>query len=144
MAYTDHRFTGTLTGRSARWSGVLVWALVALLAAPARAQGQDVGSPDLWRTFTERVAPGTTLKVRLRSGQRFRATLLQVSRDAMTVQPKTRAAVPPQRVAFVDVATLEVDAARGLSVGKAVAVGAAAAAGAWLALMALAFAVWGD
>lgn len=125
-------------------TALLVWALVVSVAAPARGQAVDVSSPGLWRTFAERVAPGTSLDVRLRSGQRFKATLLQVSPDAMTVQPKTRAAVPPQRVAFADISTLEVDTAKGASLGKAVAIGAAVAAGAWLALMALAFAVWGD
>jgi hypothetical protein len=105
---------------------------------------QEAIAPDIWRTFTERLEPGKTLKVRLRNGQRFKATLLQVSADTMTIQPKTRAAVPPQRVAFTDIETLEVDSSKGVGLGKAVAVGAGVAAGVWLAMMALAFAVWSD
>ncbi|MGH9349949.1 MAG: hypothetical protein ACRD26_22075 [Vicinamibacterales bacterium] len=122
----------------------LTWALVALLAVPPHLYAQVVAGPDVWRTFIERLDPGTTLKVRLKSGPRFRATLLQVSADAMIVQPKTRAAVPPQQVSIADIETLEVDTARGAGLGKAVAIGAAVAAGVWLALMGLAFAVWAD
>lgn len=122
----------------------LAWALVALLVVPPHLCAQAVAGPDVWRTFIERLEPGTTLKVRLKSGPRFRATLLQVSADAMIVQPKTRAAVPPQQVSIADIETLEVDTARGASLGKAVAIGTAVAAGVWLALMGLAFAVWAD
>jgi len=125
-------------------SKLIVWTLVVLIAAPRVLSAQEAIGPDIWRTFTEKLEPGKMLKVRLRNGQRFRATLLQVSADTMTVQPKTRAAVPPQRVAFADVETLEVDSSKGIGLGKAVAVGAGVAAGAWLALMALAFTVWGD
>jgi len=123
---------------------VVACALVALVAVPPAARAQVVASPDIWRVFTEKLEPGRTLKVRLKNGQRFKATLLEVSEDAMTVQPKTRAAVPPQRVPFDLVETLEIDHGKGLGVGKAIAVGAAVAGGTFLALMALAFAVWGD
>lgn len=117
--------------------------LIALLAAP-RVHAQAVTGPEIWRTFAATIEPGKTLKVRLTSGQRFRATLLQVSHDAMTVQPKTRAPVPPQVVRFADVASLEIDTGKGANIGKAVAIGAAVAAGAFFGLMALAFTVWGD
>jgi hypothetical protein len=125
-------------------SRLIVSTLVVLLAAPRVMVAQEAIAPDIWRTFTERLEPGKTLKVRLRNGQRFKATLLQVSADTMTIQPKTRAAVPPQRVAFTDIETLEVDSSKGVGLGKAVAVGAGVAAGVWLAMMALAFAVWSD
>ena len=119
-------------------------ALVACIALSASMQAQVVTSPEVWHAFAEKLEPGKTLKVRLKHGQRFKATLLQVSPDAITLQPKTRAAAPPQRVAFEHIETLEVDHNRGIGVGKAVAIGAGVAAGAWLALMAFAFAVWGD
>jgi hypothetical protein len=122
----------------------VVWLLVALVACPPRASAQAVVGPEVWRTFTEKLDPGKTLKVRLKNGQRFKATLLQVTPDAITVQPKTRAAVPPQQVPFDAIETLDVDTSKGVSLGKAVAVGAGVAAGAWLALMAVALAVWGD
>jgi hypothetical protein len=123
---------------------IVACVLVALFAFPPPVCAQTVATPDVWRAFTEKLETGKTLKVRLKNGQRFKATLLQVSEDAVTVQPQTRAAVPPQRVPFDLIETLEVDHGKGLGLGKAVAVGAAVAGGTFLALMALAFAVWGD
>lgn len=123
---------------------MIIFVLVLLLVFPPALHAQTVAGPEIWRAFTEKLEPGKTLKVRLKDGQRFKATLLQVGPDAMTVQPRTRAAVPPQQVPFTAIETLELDTAKGIGIGKAVAVGAAVAAGAWFALMALAFAVWGD
>ena len=123
---------------------ILACALAALIAVPSPLCAQAVTSPDIWRTFTEQLEPGKTLKVRLKTGQRFKATLLHVSDDAVTLQPNTRAAVPPQRVPFELIETLEIDQGKGLGLGKAIAVGAAVAGGTFLALMALAFTVWGD
>jgi hypothetical protein len=126
-----------------RMTPIVACGLAALLALPPQLHAQIVG-PEIWRAFAEKLEPGKTLKIRLKDGSRFRATLLHVSPDAMTVQPRTRAAVPPQRVLFDRIETMEVDHGKGVGIGKAVAVGASVAAGAWLALMAIAFAVWGD
>jgi hypothetical protein len=111
--------------------------------APAYVQG-IAPSPDLWRSFAEKIEPGKTVKVRLMTGQRFKATLLQVSTDGMIVQPKTRAPVPPQVVPFDQVASLEIDTSKGASLAKAIGVGAAVAAGTFFGLMLLTFAVIGD
>jgi hypothetical protein len=126
-----------------RIGAVIALVLVALLAGtpPLHAQGVN---PEIWRTFTSKLDSGKTLKVRLNNGQRFKATLLYVTPDAMMVQPKTRAAVPPQQVAFADVETLEVDNGKGIGVAKAVAVGAAVAGGTFVALMAIVAAVLSD
>ena len=113
--------------------------LVALLLAPPL-HAQTVAGPEVWHTFASRIDPGKVLKVRLKNGQRFRATLLEVSDTTFTLQPKTRAAVPPQRVPYDLVETLEVDHDKGLGVVRAVAVGAAVAAGTFLSLMAIVFA----
>jgi hypothetical protein len=121
----------------------LVVTLVVLLVAPAYAQG-IAPSPDLWRSFAQNIEPGKTVKVRLMTGQRFKATLLQVSTDGMTVQPRTRAPVPPQVVPFDQVASLEIDTSKGASLAKAIGVGAAVAAGTFFGLMLLTFAVIGD
>lgn len=128
---------------TSRLTSIVACALVALLGLPPRIHAQVVG-PEIWRSFAENLEPGKMLVIRLKKGPRFKATLLHVSSDAMTVQPKTRAAVPPQRVPFDAIETLELDRSKGIGIGKAVAIGAGVAAGAWLALMALAFAVWGD
>ena len=117
---------------------VAVVLVALLLAHPVHAQ--TVAGPEVWRTFASRIDPGKVLKVRLKNGQRFRATLLDVSDTTFTLQPKTRASVPPQRVPYDLVETLEVDHDKGLGVVKAVAVGAAVAAGTFLSLMAIAFA----
>ena len=121
---------------------VVGWALAILIAAPPQLLAQS--RADVWRGFAHRLEPGKTLKIRLIDGPRFTATLLQVSDEGMMVQPKTRAAVPPQEVRFDRVETLEIDQSKGIGIGKAVAIGAAVGAGAWRALMAFAFAVWGD
>ena len=125
-------------------TSVLALALIALLMLPRPAHAQAVANADIWRAFAEKLDAGKTLKIRLVSGKRFRATLLQVSAEGITVQPRTRVPVPPQVVTFTDVASLEVDTGKGASMAKAVAVGAAVAAGTFFALMALVFAVWGD
>jgi hypothetical protein len=123
---------------------MFVVVLIATLACPSWVAAQAVDEPAVWRGFAEKLEPGTTLKVRLASGQRFTATLLQVSSDAMTLQMKTRVPVPPQDVRFADVRSLEVDRGKGASLAKAVAIGAGVGAGAFFALMALAFAVLDD
>jgi len=127
-------------------NGITHFLACALIVAVAHRplDAQAVVGPDIWRAFVEKLEPGKTLKVRLKNGQRFKATLLQASSESMTLLPRTRAAVPPQRVSFDAVETLEIDHGRGIGVGKAVAIGAGVAAGAWLALMALTFAFLGD
>jgi hypothetical protein len=70
--------------------------LIGLFVLPPQLQAQVAG-PDIWRTFAENLEPGKTLTIRLKNGPRFKATLLHVSSDAITVQPKTRAAVPRHR-----------------------------------------------
>ncbi len=127
-----------------RMMSLLALMLVVLLVAPRAHAQATVAGPDIWRTFAMRIEPGKTLKVRLTSGQRFKATLLQVSDEGLTVQPKTRVPVPAQVVPFADVASIEIDTGKGANVGKAIAIGASVAAGAFFGLMALAFAVWGD
>jgi hypothetical protein len=127
--------------KSIRMISLAACGLAALLARPTQLVAQVAG-PEIWQSFAEKLEPGTRLKIRLRSGTRFTGTLLLVSSDAITVQPSTRAPVPPQRVPFEEIEVLDVDREKGIGIGKAVAVGAGVAAGAWLALMALAFAVW--
>ena len=125
-----------------RMMSMLAMLLVVLIAAPRAHAQAAIAGPDVWRSFATRIEPGKTLRVRLTNGQRFKATLLQVSDEGLTVQPKTRAPVPPQVVPFAGVASLEIDTGKGANVGKAIAIGAGVAAGAFFGLMALMFAVW--
>ena len=129
---------------SPRMMSTLALLLVVLIAAPLAHAQAAVAGPDVWRSFAARIDPGTTLKVRLTNGQRFKATLLQVSDEGLTVQPKTRAPVPPQVVPFTSVASLEIDSGKSANVGKAIAIGAGVAAGAFFGLMAVMAAIWAD
>ena len=50
--------------------------------------------------------------MRLASGQRFRATLIEVRDEAVLMLPKTRVPVPIQPVPYREIVALEVDPAR--------------------------------
>src|SRR5919112_2652098 len=114
--------------RNSPTASIVVLALIGLLAA-SPVQAQVAAAPEIWRAFAEKIEPGRTLKVRLTSGQRFKATLLQVTEEGLTLQPKTRVPVPPQVVAFAEVASLEIDTGKGAGIARAIAIGAVAAAG---------------
>ena len=75
--------------------------IVALLMMPASGVAQAGNDAETWRSFVENVPVGSELDVRLRSGQRFRATLVRTTTDTLMVLPKTRAAVPVQQVRLV-------------------------------------------
>jgi hypothetical protein len=67
-----------------------------------------------------------------------------VSEEGLTLQPKTRVPVPPQVVAFAEVASLEIDTGKGAGIGRAIAIGAAAAAGTFFGLMVLTLSILSD
>jgi hypothetical protein len=133
-----------MTMKNSRIVSFVALVLVTLLGAPRAHAQAAVPGPDIWRTFAERIEPGKTLKIRLTTGERFKATLLQVSDQGMTVQPKTRTPVPPQIVPFAQVASVEIDTGKGANVGKAIAIGASVAAATFFAFMMTAIAVWSD
>ena len=114
---------------------IIVAALIALLLAmPAAAQDQG----GVWREFAARVDVGSELTVRLRDGQRFRATLIAVRDDAMLVQPKTRVPVPVQPVPYDAIQSLERRREGGIGPGKAAAIGVASGVGTFFALLLIA------
>jgi hypothetical protein len=125
-------------------TSAVVVVLIALLGAPDLLAQPPAVSADVWRAFVEKLHVGSTVKVRLKDGTRVKATLLQVSPDAMTIQPKTRIPVEPQAVPFSTIESLDVDRSNGIGVGKAIAIGVASAAGAFVGLMLIAFAVIDD
>ena len=91
---------------------------------------------EIWRAYSAQVDVGTELTVRLRNGQRFRATLISVRDDALLLQPKTRVPVPVQAVRYDDITTLERrEPSRGIGAGKAAAIGVASGAGAFVAIL---------
>lgn len=100
-------------------------------------------SPEIWRSFAERVGVGTELDVRLDDGQRLRATLVGVRDDAVLLQPKTRVTVPVQAIPYDKIVRMEPRKA-GHSAGKAVAIGAATGVGVFFGVMAVLVAAIGE
>jgi hypothetical protein len=89
---------------------------------------------EIWRAFAQTMPVGTELTVKLRSGQRFRATLI-AARDAdALLQPRTRVPVPVQPVPYDTIVLLEKHENTS-GAGKAAAIGVAAGAGAFLAML---------
>ena len=126
MRYTSHAVATTV--------------LVVLMAV----QGVTAQTtPDVWKTFVERVDVGTELNVRLSDGRRIRATLIGVRDDAVLLQQKTRIPVSIQAVPYDAIVGMEPRKA-GHSAGKAVAIGVAAGVGVFFGVMLLLVAAVAD
>jgi hypothetical protein len=111
---------------------VVVVVLTIVIAVPIAAGAQGQG--DTWRAFAEKVEVGTELTVRLRDGQRFRATLVAARDDALLVQPKTRVPVPVQPVPYDAILAIERRREGGIGAGKAAAIGVASGVGVFVAI----------
>jgi hypothetical protein len=107
---------------------MLTAAVLLVLLSPAglRAQAQ----PDVWKEFASRIDVGTEVNVRLRNGQRFRATLVEAREYVVMLQPKASPPVPVQPVAYEAIVSLE-QTKGGIGAGKAVAIGVATGVGAF-------------
>jgi hypothetical protein len=117
-----------------RYAGALVLTmLMAVQPALAQVQAQDTAA--IWRTFAEKVEVGAALKVRLRDGRTFEATLVAAQPDVLLLQRKTRLAVPVEPVAYDAIVSLERDKGGGVSPGKAAAIGVAAGVGTFFAIL---------
>ena len=112
--------------RSAR--DMLTCALLLALLVPHVVAAQ--AQPDVWKTFASRIDVGVQLNVRLRTGERFRATLIDAREDVLLLQPKTRVPVPVQPVAYDAIVSLE-QVKGGIGAGKAAAIGVATGVGAF-------------
>jgi hypothetical protein len=121
---------------------VLAVMLIVALAVPGGAAAQVPA--DVWRTFAEKVEVGTEIRVRLEDGTRFRAVMVSAGPEALLLQPKTRAAVPVQAVAYDSIVSIERISAGGMGAAKAAAIGVASGVGAFFAIMAIMFAVVAD
>ena len=122
-------------------------ALLLAFAMATSASAQDVNDRDtaeVWRTFASRLDAGTAVKVRLRGGERFSATVLDAAPEALVLQRRTRVPVPVQRVVYTEIASIERDERSGIGVGKSIAIGAATGAGAFVALLFVAIASLSD
>src|SRR5688500_16431688 len=106
---------------------LLTIVLMAALMAPAGAAAQV--PDDVWRGMAAKIDVGTEVNVRLRDGQRFRATLVAARDEAVLLQPKTRVPVPVQAVPYNEILSLErrghgTGAAKAAGIGVATGVGA--------------------
>lgn len=107
---------------------------IAALIATIGTQGALAQVPpqaDIWRDFAQTIEAGARVKVRLHDGQRVTATLIKADAGELLLQPRTRAPVPVQRVAYDQIASLERDDSRGMGAAKAVAIGVASGVGAF-------------
>jgi hypothetical protein len=120
---------------------ILCVLLVLLVAMPARAQ---VDTAEAWRRFAQTLAAGSEVRLRLQSGQSFKATLIEARADAMILQPKTRRPVPVQLVPYDTVTSIERTRKGGMSAARAAAIGVGAGAGAFLAFMLIVIASYAD
>jgi hypothetical protein len=121
-------------------SRAVVLLVVATLLLPRAAASQDAATPEVWRDFAQRVEVGSELRVRLRNGQRFSATIVSAAEDGLLLQPKTRRPVAVQRVAYSEVESLERRKQGGMSAAKAVGVGVGVGAGVFLGFLLMAVA----
>ena len=110
----------------------VVASLVGLLplASPVRAQSQT----DVWRTFAKTLTVSADIDVRLRDGERFRATLVAATDDRVLVQPRTRIPVPVQPIPYDAVTRLAPHQDNHRS-ARAAAIGTAAGAGSVLVIL---------
>jgi hypothetical protein len=125
--------------RTVRTVPIIVLLCALVVPADVIAQSQ----PDVWKTFASRIDVGTQLNVRLRDGQRFRATLIEARDDALLLQAKTRVPVPVQPVAYDAIVSLE-QVKGGGGAGKAVAIGVATGVGAFFGTLLIMLAAVSD
>ena len=120
---------------------VVTVAMLVVLVMPAGVGAQ--AQPDVWKSFASRIDVGVQLNVRLRNGQKFRATLIDAREDALLLQPRTRVPVPVQPVAYDAIVSLE-QVKGGMGAGKAAAIGVATGVGGFFLTMLMILAAVGD
>lgn len=82
--------------------------------------------------FAGQLPRGSRVHVERVRGRSIRGTLIKVTPEALTIQPRTRLPEPPVEIAISDVIRLQPETSNGRSLGKAIGIGAAAGAGAAL------------
>ena len=113
---------------------LVAYILIAALApGAALAQVRD----DVWRGMAAKIEVGTEVNVRLKSGERFRATLVDARDEALLLQPRTRVPVPVQAVPYAEIASLERRTNGGSGAAKAVGIGVASGVGVFFAIIAI-------
>jgi hypothetical protein len=112
--------------------------VTALVVAPVAVGAQITSAPtaDRWRSRAEHLPIGSTVKLRLRGGERVTAVLMDLDREGLTVKPKTRVAEPSRRIPFDRIEALDRVQDR-VSFGKYAGIGAAIGAAVFFVLLAL-------
>jgi hypothetical protein len=116
---------------------VAIALLIVAMLLPRAGWADGIDTAGAWRAVASRIDAGSQVHVQLRSGQRFRAVLIAADADALVLLPKTRLAVPVQKIRYEEIAALERREA-GTGVGKAVAIGVAAGAATFLGMLLIA------
>lgn len=94
--------------------------------------------------FVQQLPLGTVVQIDRVDGRTVRGTLLKVSADTVTVQPRTRLPEPPVDIRLSSVLRVQPETGNGRSIGKAIGAGAAAGAGAALGVFLLLLAIFSD
>jgi hypothetical protein len=110
-------------------------AMLTLFGAASAAQAQTpvADSAPIWHTYVSHVPIGTTLTLRLNTGESLKAVLLSADESGMKVKPATRIPEPSRRIEYAAVTSIE-RRQDGVSFGKHAAVGAGIGAATFLLL----------
>jgi hypothetical protein len=113
--------------------------VLALLIAVPHINAQSTEPPEVWRQYSERLAPGALVKVTLKNGQSLKGHVIQAAADRLRLDPKTRIRVPVRDVSYDDIAwmaTLKDGFSPGTKVLMGVGIGAACIFGLFLVALA--------
>jgi hypothetical protein len=99
-----------------------------------RAQGARGRPGEAWRADAEQIPIGSTVKLRMRDGERLKAVLFAVGESGITVKPATRVPESSRHISFDRLEALERYEDQ-VSFGKYAGVGAAIGAGVLLILL---------
>jgi hypothetical protein len=111
----------------------------------AVAPGTDRQStnPDVLAEYVQRLPAGSAIRIHRVSGGTLRGTLMKATEQMMVVQPRTRVPEPPVEIAYKDVVSVTPEQ-QGNNIGKVIGIGIAVGAGAWLGVMLILAALYGD
>jgi hypothetical protein len=107
----------------------LIHALVMALATSSVMAQLRQDPSDVWRAFAEQLPPGALVSVHLKNGKSVEGHLVQVTADALHLNPKARIAVPVRVFAFDTIQSIDREK-EGRSPGAKVLIGTSASLGA--------------
>ena len=96
--------------------------VLALFIAVPHVSAQTTEPPDVWRQYSERLAPGALVRVTLKNGQSLKGHVIQVTADRLRVDLKTRIRVPIRDLSYDDIAWMST-LKDGFSPGRKVLIG---------------------